>query len=62
MIDSKTGIQFMPYHLNEGNQNGEKPTVFVTADMLPRIEKNVRNVDTRSGRSGRLSQRYGRDL
>ena len=46
VIDSKTGIQFMPYHLNEGNQNGEKPTVFVTADMLPRIEKNVRNVDT----------------
>ena len=36
----------MPYHLNEGNQNGGKPTVFVTADMLPRIEKNVRNVDT----------------
>jgi len=46
VIDSKTGIQFMPYHLNEGNQNGGKPTVFVTADMLPRIEKNVRNVDT----------------
>ena len=46
VIDSKTGIQFMPYHLNEGNQNGRKPTVFVTADMLPRIEKNVRNVDT----------------
>ena len=46
VIDSKTGIQFMPYHLNEGNQNGGKPTVFVTADMLPGIEKNVRNVDT----------------
>ena len=46
VIDSKTGIQFMLYHLNEGNQNGGKPTVFVTADMLPRIEKNVRNVDT----------------
>ena len=46
VIDSKTGIQFMPYHLKEGNQNGGKPTVFVTADMLPRIEKNVRNVDT----------------
>ena len=46
VIDSKTGIQFMPYHLNEGNQNGGKPTVFVTADMLPRIEKNVCNVDT----------------
>ena len=46
VIDSKTGIQFMPYHLNEGNQNAGKPTVFVTADMLPRIEKNVRNVDT----------------
>ena len=46
VIDSKTGIQFMPYHLNEGNQNGGKPTVFVTADMLPRIEKIVRNVDT----------------
>ena len=46
VIDSKSGIQFMPYHLNEGNQNGGKPTVFVTADMLPGIEKNVRNVDT----------------
>lgn len=46
VIDAKTGIQFMPYHLNEKNQNGAQETVLVTSDMLPRIEKNVRNVDT----------------
>ncbi|MGI6181967.1 MAG: S-layer homology domain-containing protein [Agathobaculum sp.] len=46
VIDSAVGIEFMPYHLNEGNQNGGNATVAVTKDMLPSIKKNIRNTDT----------------
>ena len=46
IIDSVKGIQFMPYHLNEENENGDGETVEVTAAMVPSIEKNIRNTDT----------------
>ncbi len=46
VINSKKGIQFMPYHLNENNANGNGQDVEITAAMLPDITKNVRHTDT----------------
>lgn len=42
IIDSKNGIQFMPYHFDEGNDDGR----VVTQDMLPEISRNIRHTDT----------------
>lgn len=46
-IESKNGIQIMPYHLNENNalKEGAAETVTVTKDMLPTIKENTRDAD-----------------
>lgn len=47
VIDSKVGIQLMPYHLNENNNTDTSvQTVQITADMVPEITMNVRHTDS----------------
>ncbi len=45
IINSKKGIEVMPYLLNEYNGNGTGETIIVTSEMLPEITKNNREID-----------------
>ena len=44
-IDSEKGIEFMPYRLNEGNNSEQIDGKTITADLVPKITHNIRNVD-----------------